>query len=243
MAIEAKRGCGYRKVGGLYLVGGDIMTPCDRLPIILDICPCCGAGVKYTRGWTWIQPAKLFKGNHGLGCTCGPGCPACFCEQHFRLEDDGAWATGKAGLLWIGKQFYKTPEAFRREGIEQGISRRISTLPRNFKLGKTYIFFAHIEGAERPVEVNGQIVKEKCPGIFSGFMPRKIERLVKQSELTAYNLIETEIEKYGMDAMKEFLEENPETKEAFITIHKRLKADTKRGITLVPVPDNDPDHQ
>jgi hypothetical protein len=47
MAIERKRGCGYRKVGGMYLVGDEgIWVPCDRLPIILDVCPACGGGIK-----------------------------------------------------------------------------------------------------------------------------------------------------------------------------------------------------
>ena len=32
MAIEAPRGCGYRKVGGLYMCGGGIPIHCDRLP-------------------------------------------------------------------------------------------------------------------------------------------------------------------------------------------------------------------
>lgn len=32
MASETKRGCGYRKVGGMYLVGDYIRVPCDRLP-------------------------------------------------------------------------------------------------------------------------------------------------------------------------------------------------------------------
>lgn len=32
MAQESKRGCGYRKVGGTYLVGNYISVPCDRLP-------------------------------------------------------------------------------------------------------------------------------------------------------------------------------------------------------------------
>ena len=33
MAIEGKRGCGYRKVNALYLCGGCLDTPCDRLPL------------------------------------------------------------------------------------------------------------------------------------------------------------------------------------------------------------------
>lgn len=53
MAIEAKRGCGFRKVGGTYLVSEGEGMPCDRLPIKLDVCPVCSHGFKRSRGWTW----------------------------------------------------------------------------------------------------------------------------------------------------------------------------------------------
>ena len=37
MAVEAARSCGYRKVGGLYLVGGgSIIRQCDRLPYKIE---------------------------------------------------------------------------------------------------------------------------------------------------------------------------------------------------------------
>jgi len=45
MAVEARRGCGYRKVGCLYLVGGGIWVACDRLPYEVGPCPTCGEGV------------------------------------------------------------------------------------------------------------------------------------------------------------------------------------------------------
>jgi len=32
MAIEPIRGCGFRKVHGLYLVGDAVGLPCDRMP-------------------------------------------------------------------------------------------------------------------------------------------------------------------------------------------------------------------
>ena len=37
MASEPKRGCGYRKIGGTYLVGGGIGIPCDRLAGITPV--------------------------------------------------------------------------------------------------------------------------------------------------------------------------------------------------------------
>jgi len=59
MAQESKRGCGYRKVGGLYLVGDGIFVPCDRLPYLLETCPVCGHGIHFTRSMTEINPLKL----------------------------------------------------------------------------------------------------------------------------------------------------------------------------------------
>ena len=90
MAVEAKRGCGYRKVGGLYMVGGGVGIPCDRLPFELTVCSCCGQGIKQARGWTWVDVAKLFQGVH-LGCTETGGrlCPLC----------DAPETMGRAGLL------------------------------------------------------------------------------------------------------------------------------------------------
>lgn len=58
--IEAARGCGYRKKGGIYLVAPKPNAPCGRLPIPLDVCPCCHGGIKPTRAWTWVQPKPLF---------------------------------------------------------------------------------------------------------------------------------------------------------------------------------------
>jgi len=46
MAVEPKRGCGYRKIGGLCLVSGGGGMPCDRLPMVLDVCPACSHGFR-----------------------------------------------------------------------------------------------------------------------------------------------------------------------------------------------------
>lgn len=56
MAVEARRGCGFRKVGGLYMVSGALSSPCERLPLELHVCPVCNAGIKQTRAWQWIKP-------------------------------------------------------------------------------------------------------------------------------------------------------------------------------------------
>ena len=36
--VEGKRGCGYRKVKGVYLVAPALSRPCGRLPTPLTVC-------------------------------------------------------------------------------------------------------------------------------------------------------------------------------------------------------------
>ena len=57
--VEGKRGCGYRKPGGLYLVAAGRGRPCGLLPIALEACPTCGHGIKFSRSWTWVNVAAL----------------------------------------------------------------------------------------------------------------------------------------------------------------------------------------
>ena len=60
MSVEARRGCGYRKVGGLYLVGPKLEAGCGRLPLV-HVCPVCQSGIKQTRGWVWkgVSPVTV----------------------------------------------------------------------------------------------------------------------------------------------------------------------------------------
>lgn len=221
MAVEAKRGCGYRKIGGLYMVGGGIGVFCDRLPFELTVCSCCGQGIKQARGWTWVDVAKLFNGSHievfpktpvegvmpfRVPCRCdeaGLGCPLC-------LNPEGL---GKAGLLWIGEKFYKTPNQFVKEGVELGFSRRISAVPQRFKIGETWVLLAHGKAVSKAVETHdadgAHFKMELVPGIFYVWLPQRIEKILPES-------------------LRGTIE------------HGKLE---KRGITAVFVPDDDPDHR
>jgi len=215
MAVEARRACGYRKVGGLYLMGAGDGVACDRLPIRLSICPCCSQGIKQNRGWTWIDIALLVGGVHR---DCGDEfpCPLCMATSEM----------GRAGLLWIGEKFYPTPEHFMREAQAMGISRRVSAIPRGFKVGETWVLLAHPKGAdcpkclgsglpERMTALDGVKKCEECdgagkvPAIFRVFRPSAIEKILTQSQAT---------------------------EEALADLREK-------GITPVIVPDNDKDHQ
>jgi hypothetical protein len=179
MAIEAKRGCGYRKVGGLYIVGSGLGHDCCKLPIPLGICPTCGGGVKQTRGWTWIDPRPWLR-------------EAC---QHKSLLCPAAAPEilgPRVGLLWIGRQFYPTPGTFLHEANTQGISRRISGVPRGFEVGKHWVFLAHPEAV--------WIEENKGPGIFSIFKPTAIEKIVTESQADDPELMD-DLTKRGISAV------------------------------------------
>jgi hypothetical protein len=200
VAVEAKRGCGYRKVGGLYLVCDLGGISCCRLPIPLTVCPCCGEGIKQARGWVWVDPRKLLP---PAACVAALPDAAPFCPA-----TDPAHFGERAGMIWVGKAFYPTPAHFSHEAGRHGISRRVKALPQGFKLGEHWVLLAHPEAC-----ANGE---EKIPGIFMIFKPQRLEKIVKQSMYDAAPESHYGLERAG---------------------------DEKRGITWVPVPDNDMDHQ
>ena len=191
MAVEAVRGCGYRKVGGIYLVmDGGAWGECDRLPYELCTCPVCGAGVHLSRAMTIVDPIKLF-GKHepcadGTDYVCDP-------------------KNNVGVIMLVGAQFYKTPADFMRESVTQGVSRRIPFVPKDMVIGQTVVYMAHIKavvkppkvtiGAEKPINGNPSILtatKTTEPqfalGIFGAFVPQRVEKLIWQSEATPATL-------------------------------------------------------
>lgn len=180
MAVEARRGCGYRKVGGLYLVGSGGGIACDRLPIPLEICSCCGQGIKQTRGWTWVDIPGLVGGDHKISVAHGePAVTPCNCMHGLCPLCHNVAQMGKGGLLWIGTQFYPTIEHFEIEAKTQGVSRRISTVPRDFEIGKTWVLLAHPKGIIKPT---GELKAGYVPCIFRVWKPERLERIYTQSQ-------------------------------------------------------------
>lgn len=217
MSVEKARMCGFRKVGGLYMVTGKFGESCDRLPMEVTVCPCCGEGIKQGLGWKWVMPEKLFEGKHKNPmvilsyCNCNETCVVC-----------NPPANMKAGLMWVGERFYPTPADFLKEGAEMGISKRVKAIPKDFKVGETWILLAHPKAFKRDIHINdvdeetAKDMKAKSeltrailfPGIFAAFKPSRIEYLIQEKKATKATL-------------------------------KKLE---KRGITPIVVPDNDPDH-
>lgn len=217
MAIEPKRGCGYRKIGGLYLVGDYTPVACDRMPLEISVCPVCGQGLHFTRSTTEIDPLKLW-GIH-QPCSDAPTCPMCYPPN----------SSPQLGhyVMTVGKKYY-SPQSFLEEAIKMGISKRIPFVPKKLVLGASVIYLAHPEAVElkespamqQALAILGQpgaqqqeklLDAERVAqgmGIFAAFRPRGIEKLIKQSDAT------------------------PEETE-------RLR---QRGITPIKVPDADRDH-
>lgn len=182
---EGKRGCGYRsKPGAMYLVADGESHPCGRLPIPLTTCPCCGHGFKPTRGWTWVDGDRLIEIAATLECHSN-GCDHCIISRIIRnrgqelarqaraIQDaEIIDRMGKAGLLWIGEEFYATPADFTREAQDMGISRRISAVPHGFVVGETWVLLAHRKAI---VEFEFGNPAKFTPGIFRLFKPTAIE--------------------------------------------------------------------
>lgn len=157
MAVEPRRGCGYRKIGGLYLCAKAPNALCCQFPIPLRICPTCNQGVKQSRGVTWFEPDPWLH-------ECDNMRTMCSLRGH----------VGKSLLIWIGAKYYGTPEHFLDETKRLGISRRIKVIPRGFKLGETKVFFAHPDCTF--LEPSGKV--DCGPGLFAMVVPDRFELIV-----------------------------------------------------------------
>ena len=171
---DSERGCGWRRPGGMYLMADGLMAPCGRMPLSLTVCSHCGHGIKPSRGWSWLELPGVLK--EALPTECNTrahdGCSA-YCPLYPHCVEQ------KAGLLWCGEVFYKTPQDWIREAQAQGVSRRISQVPKGLVLGETWVLMAHRK-AVMGVNDAGEIVY--TPGIIHAFKPQRIEYVVTGDE-------------------------------------------------------------
>jgi hypothetical protein len=192
LRLDEKRGCGWRQPGGLYLVAPAPLAFCGRLPIPLEVCPCCGQGIKPARGWTWILGDRIVEAAPPCTKAAGTVCDIADAEYNICPLAEGARFLGICGLLWIGEKFYRSPQEFRAEagvlksnGEVMGISRKIKSIPRGFVVGETRVFLAHRKtilvvptGPKKEVEEK----PEYRPGIFASFIPQAVEYVTKGGE-------------------------------------------------------------
>lgn len=201
ISVEAERGCGHRKPAkdgvGIYLVGPKTGAPCGRLPFALAACPVCGGGIHAARGWTWIEPRKLFgmlsEDQECIAFGTPQGCSWCRgCPMGLGMPE------GRHGLVWIGETHYKGPGDFLSEAHRMGVSRKIKAIPKGFELGKTHVYLAHRFAVPNPRlqrlaagEMSGlstgeatELLNEppRLPGVFSTFMPTGIDLVIADAE-------------------------------------------------------------
>ena len=175
---EQARGCGFRKPSaggvGIYLVGPGLGEPCGKLPLPLDVCPCCHAGIKPSRSWTWIVPSQLFANTPACKLVATVKKKLPFAEPAQCLVCPvGTAPPGRHGLLWIGESFYDTPSEFMREAARMGVSRKVSAVPKDFKIGETWVYLAH-RFAVQDLD-NGKMT----PGVFTIFKPTGIDLVIE----------------------------------------------------------------
>jgi hypothetical protein len=88
---------------------------------------------------------------------------------------------GQVGLIWVGERYYPTIGHFTREADQMGISRRIHAVPKDFKLGETWVMLAHRNAILKETVKMGD-EPEFTPGIFRIFKPTAIEAVVSGEE-------------------------------------------------------------
>lgn len=224
MATEARRGCGYRKAGGLYLTASlGNAEPCERLPVPLEVCPHCGQGIKQSRSSQWIpfqllldlaRPCKTFRLPSSEGgrlssasqhCTT---CPLCLELRDLMRPVD------QVLLLWVGEKFYPTVQDWSGEALKLGLSKRLPAIPKEFVPGATWLAVAHPKGIRKDAPAGDGEIGEKAdytPAVFQFIRSGKIEVVVTPS-------------------MK---------KQRWV---KALQKQWGDGLQLVEVPEDDPDH-
>jgi hypothetical protein len=226
VTLEPERGCGYRKPGGLYLVNDGPGVPCDRLPVPIAPCACCGFEPNQIRSHQWL-PGR-FLGDHVLQAfRTGDetrnedpydrfpiGWRACSDHKSRRWsEQAGGFVTGRDPicvpsdeprlLMWVGKKHY-TPSTFADEARRLGISKRVPVIPEGLVLGETWVVLAHPDACHdgltwglRWLFGDGEVLTS--PGVFQAFVPTRAEIVLRESEATPARL---ELEgKRGVDVV------------------------------------------
>ena len=224
---ESERGCGYRKIGGLYLVSDPgIHLNCDGLPLPLEPCGCCGFKPPFSRNLQRIQAEYIIQAEKKKHqpensdfeehrCSCPEVCPICYPQAHeSRLLENNVRVYDfckpiSYGLMFVGSQNY-TPESFIKEAINMGVSKRIPEIPSWLKLNETWIFLAHQKTPKENLQGNGMHMKEPelAPAIFYGFKPSRVELPCWKAQLSNEQILK--LEKRGITPV--FLEDSPENR-------------------------------
>ena len=164
MPIEPERVCGYRQVGGLYMVCPGKTYYCDRLPLRIPECPYCGEHPRFTRGIAKIYPKGLWgwhSGDDPRGCTDKKTCNVCY-------------PGNKAYLMWMGKDY--TLDALYNEAKKLGISKRIPRVPHDFEMGD------EVWLAKKGYITDPNDKRVKYDAVVMTFVPTAIEYLAESKK-------------------------------------------------------------
>lgn len=165
---EQERGCGYRKIGGAYLVGTGLAVACDALPLELMDCPCCGFSVPFSRNIIKIHGGYLAGRMKGHECRDKFPCPIC----HGKFE--------RFYLMYVSQKVY-SPDTFKSEAVRQGVSKRIppQSIPKDLKLGEDWILLAMnkypLNTPEHPDKRYMDDEVHEAKAVFYAFRPIRIE--------------------------------------------------------------------
>jgi len=231
VAAEARRRCGYRKIGASYLVVDGAGFPCGRFPLALVPCPLCDHRAPFTRGLQRITPKNVLHASP----TCKGGtlerCTTCPLGQ--------AIGADTAGLMWVGEKFYPSPDTFQAEAHQLGVSKRIPAIPKWFTVGTTWVFLAHAKG-----------IAEECPTCRAERGHRAAAGIRLPwiaADCPTCDGVET-LEHPGAGTLwtpAVFFACRPARVERIIpdTMPEAARAELRaQGYTLVEVPHDDPDH-
>ena len=242
MAVEAERGCGFRRAGGIYLVSGGIGEPCERLPISTAKCPCCKRSpIEKMRSQQFVGAQYIF----GMALPCVEGdapvksghhghCP--LCDENLLLKEGDP--NDQFLVVWIGKQHYATPADWTKESNRLGVSRRLAAVPKGLVLGKTWVLVGHPEACEerKKTKKDGELVETeevvKVPGIFHAFRPRAIELIVTPS-MKKQNWVKDMVKRHQVELV-EVPEDDPDHAPTVSKKSGRKKAMERHARKLAP---------
>ena len=254
MAVEEIRGCGYRKIGGVYLVGDGPNGHCDRLPIPIRPCGTCGEDLRFNRSIAKIDPHKLW-GWHSSAidfadeeiskqCECPAECPLCNPEPPVVRRNGLVLAPGDRFMNDSGEVIRRRPE---------GGSRKIFAQPEKPSAGRAQSYLMWV-GDDYTVE--SFLLEARTMGVSKRIpaIPKDLEvgkswiylsklRVIPQNGQSWLPFEPVEKRGQGPGVFYAF---RPTAIEVIVSEEDYdFRADEYRemGVTPVPVPANDPDHR
>lgn len=151
-----KRGCGHLKPNAMYLRADT--HPDGTLPAFVSMVPAQPFAERHYRGWRPFQGLAFCMAGAGPRWRTEPALDEDTLHARIaatRLPDDVghadlAWATDL--LMWVGGDFYPTPQSFAEEARLHGVNKRIPSVgePPLVVPGITRLFLVHPSAAGAP---------------------------------------------------------------------------------------------